>query len=188
MKLKIRRGTQDDLDQIYDLHTRCFSSTDCWYKSSIRPYLEKAIVLELSDTNQIIGVLLQGYIVPCNKKFNVDENENENLTDKYKEDIFEPVNKNGELFMEKNIQFKQIYGIMMVCVDPNFRGKGLAKKLIKKHFADNTNKVVCLNTRRSNINAYKLYQIMGYDHIAYIKNKYFLPSDDAIFMIKDLSN
>ena len=188
MKLKIRRGNQDDLDQIYELHMRCFSSTDCWYKSSIRPYLERAIVLELSDTKQIIGVLLQGYIIPCNKKFDIDENQNSQEPDKYKEDIFEPVNKNGELFMEKNIQYKQIYGIMMVCVDPKFRGKGLAKKLMQKHFADNINKVVCLNTRRSNISAYKLYETMGYDHIAYIKNKYFLPSEDAIFMIKDLSN
>lgn len=189
MKLKIRRGTQDDLEKVYELHTKCFSPTDCWYKSSIRPYLEKGIVLELSDSKQIIGVLLQGYLTPCNKKFDIDEKANSNLnsTGKYKEDIFEPVNKNGELFMEKNIQYKQIYGIMMICVDPNFRGKGLAKKLIQKHFTDNVNKVVCLNTRRSNIGAYKLYQTMGYDHIAYIKNKYFLPSEDAIFMIKDLS-
>lgn len=191
MKLKIRRGNQDDLDQVYELHTKCFSPTDCWYKSSIRPYLEKAIILELTDSKQIIGVLLQGYIVPCNKKFDIDEEESKketvNSTGKYKEDIFEPVNKSGELFMEKNIQYKQIFGIMMICVDPKYRGKGLAKKLIQKHFVDNTNKVVCLNTRRSNINAYKLYQTMGYDHIAYIKNKYFLPSEDAIFMIKDLS-
>jgi ribosomal protein S18 acetylase RimI-like enzyme len=186
MKVKLRRGNQNDLDQVYDLHTKCFSSTDCWYKSSIRPYLEKAIVLELSDTKQIIGVLLQGYLVPCNKKFDVDENQNS--IDNYKADIFEPVNKNGELFMEKEIHYRQIYGIMMICVDKNFRGKGLAKKLITKHFADNINKVVCLNTRHSNISAYKLYQTMGYEHIAYIKNKYFLPSEDSIFMIKDLSN
>lgn len=187
MKLKIRRGTQSDLDQVYELHTRCFSQTDCWYKASIRPYLDKSIVLELAETKEIIGVLLQGYLTPCNKKFDIDETANPNLTNNYKEDIFEPVNTNGKLFMEKNIQYKQIYGIMMICVDPKYRGKGLAKKLIKKHFVDNANKVVCLNTRRSNISAYKLYQTMGYDHIAYIKNKYFLPSEDSIFMIKDLS-
>jgi ribosomal protein S18 acetylase RimI-like enzyme len=171
----------------YNLHTKCFSQTDCWYKTSIKPYLEKGIILELADTKEIIGVLLQGYLTPCNKKFDIDENSNSNLSGKYKEDIFEPVNTNGELFMEKNIQYKQIYGIMMICVDPKYRGKGLAKKLIEKHFADNANKVVCLNTRRSNISAYKLYQTMGYEHIAYIKNKYFLPSEDSIFMIRDLS-
>ena len=56
-----------------------------------------------------------------------------------------------------------------------------------KHFKDNSNKTICLNTRRSNINAYRLYQSMGYNHIAFIKNKYFLPTEDSIFMIKDLT-
>ncbi len=186
MKFKIRHGTQYDIDKVYDLHLRCFSSTDCWYKSSIRPYLEKSIVIELLSTNEIIGVLLQGYLTPCNKKCEVDDETNSKGN--YKEDIFEPVNENGELFMKKNIQFNEIYGITMICVDPKYRGKGLAKKLIQKHFLDNKNKVVCLNTRCSNIGAYKLYQLMGYDHIAYIKNKYFLPCEDSIFMIKDLSN
>jgi len=63
----------------------------------------------------------------------------------------------------------------------------LAKKLIEKHWQDNPNKILCLNTRRSNINAYSLYKKMGYEHIALIKNKYFLPTEDSIFMIKDLS-
>lgn len=186
MKLKIRRGNQNDLNKVYELHRKCFSTTDCWYKTSIRPYLEKGIILELADTKEIIGVLLQGYLTPCNKKMDIDENANS--YGNYKEDIFEPVNTNGRLFMEKNIQYKQIYGILMICVDSQYRGKGLGKKLIEKHFLDNPNKVVCLNTRRSNISAYKLYETMGYDHIAYIKNKYFLPSEDSIFMIKDLSN
>ena len=186
MKLKIRRGNQNDLNKVYELHRKCFSTTDCLYKTSIRPYLEKGIILELADTKEIIGVLLQGYLTPCNKKMDIDENANS--YGNYKEDIFEPVNTNGRLFMEKNIQYKQIYGILMICVDSQYRGKGLGKKLIEKHFLDNPNKVVCLNTRRSNISAYKLYETMGYDHIAYIKNKYFLPSEDSIFMIKDLSN
>ena len=29
---------------------------------------------------------------------------------------------------------------------------------------------------------------MGYEHVAYIKNKYFLPNEDAIFMINDLTD
>lgn len=186
MKIKLGYGSHDDLEQIYDLHTRCFSTTDCWYKSSIRQYLDKSIILKISDTNKIIGVLLQGYIIPCNKKYIADENQNS--TNKYQEDIFEPVNENGEIFLNKENQYNEIFGIVMICIDQKFRGKGLAKKLIKKHFDDNTNKIVCLNTRKTNINAYKLYQSMGYDHIAYIKNKYFLPSEDSIFMIKDLSN
>lgn len=185
MKIKFRRGNQNDLDKVYDLHKICFDSTDCWYKSAIRPYLEKGIIIELSETKEIIGVLLQGYLTPCNKKFEIEDKINTS-TD-YKEDIFEPVNKNGEIFKEKNIQYNQIYGIMMICINSHYRGKGLAKKLIQKHFDDNKNKVVCLNTRCSNTGAYKLYNLMGYDHIAYIKNKYFLPTEDSIFMIKDLS-
>jgi ribosomal protein S18 acetylase RimI-like enzyme len=73
----------------------------------------------------------------------------------------------------------------MICIDPKYRGKGLAKKLIEKHWKDNNNKLVCLNTRKSNITAFMLYKSMGYEHIAYIKNKYFLPTEDSIFMIKD---
>lgn len=187
MKIKIRRGTQDDLDQIYELHTKCFSQMDCWYKSSIRPYLEKSIVIEISGTEKIIGLLLQGYITPCNKKYDIENTgELENPSQTYKSDIFEPVNPNGEIFQTNNFQYQQIYGIVMICVDPTYRGKGFGKKLIEKHFADNKNNVVCLNTRRSNISAYKLYKGMGYDHIAYIKNKYFLPNEDSIFMIKNL--
>lgn len=187
MKIKFRRGNQNDLDKVYDLHTTCFSSTDCWYKSAIRPYLEKGIIIEVAKTNEIIGVLLQGYLTPCNKKFEVEDGACEKLINTYKEDVFQPVNKNGEIFKEKNIHYNQIYGIMMICISPEYRGKGLAKKIIQKHFDDNKNKVVCLHTRSSNTNAYKLYQLMGYDHIAYIKNKYFLPTEDSIFMIKDLS-
>jgi ribosomal protein S18 acetylase RimI-like enzyme len=73
----------------------------------------------------------------------------------------------------------------MICIHPKYRGKGLGKKLIEKHFDDNKNMTLCLNTRRSNINAYQLYKTMGYEQIAFIKNKYFLPSEDSVFMIKN---
>jgi ribosomal protein S18 acetylase RimI-like enzyme len=99
----------------------------------------------------------------------------------YKEDIFEPINDKGKLFN----QFEEYYGITMICINPRYRGKGLAKKLIIKHFDDNKNMTLCLNTRRSNINAYQLYKKMGYEQIAFIKNKYFLPSEDSVFMIKN---
>ena len=196
MKIKFRRGCQNDIDNVYDLHTKCFQPTDCWYKSAIRSYLDKSILIEVIETKQIVGVLLQGFLTPCNKKFNATENETSicladttNSTN-YKEDLFEPINEDGKLFQKANYQYKSIYGIVMICIDNEFRGKGLAKKLIEKHFKDNTNthNILCLNTRRSNINAYKLYQSMGYNHIAFIKNKYFLPVEDSIFMIKDYTN
>ena len=185
MKLTFRRGCSSDLDNVYNLHLRCFTPTDCWYKSSIRSYLEKSILIEIEETKQIIGLLLQGFMTPCNKKFNIDDIEFGKSD--YKEDIFEPINTDGEYFYKNNLQYKPIFGISMICVDSNYRGNGLATKLIEKHFKDNSNKLVCLNTRKSNINAYRLYQKMGYNHIAFIKNKYFLPTEDSSFMIKDLT-
>jgi len=104
-----------------------------------------------------------------------------NTDQEYKEDIFEAVCDKGKIFDP----YEEYYGIVMICVHPSFRGKGLAKKLIEKHFEDNKDIIVCLNTRRSNINAYQLYKKMGYEHLAFIKNKYFLPSEDSIFMIKE---
>ena len=197
MKIKIRRSCQSDLDKVYDLHAKCFSQSDHWYKSNIRQYLDNGIVVETKDSNKIIGILLQGSITPCNQDLSDfslfastdvnQENTNKQDTD-YKADEFIPVNDTGKLFLEKSIHFKELYGIVMVCIDSEYRGKGLAQKLIEKHWQDNSNKVLCLNTRRSNINAYSLYKKMGYEHIALIKNKYFLPTEDSIFMIKDLSS
>jgi ribosomal protein S18 acetylase RimI-like enzyme len=176
MKIKFRRSKQDDLDAIYDLHCKCFSNNDHWYKSSIKHYLDKGIIIELVN-NDIIGILLQGTIIPCNKRLTDDSD--------YLEDIFEPLTNNGKIFLTNNIHYNNLYGIVMICIDPKYRGKGLAKKLIEKHWKDNNNKLVCLNTRKSNITAFMLYKSMGYEHIAYIKNKYFLPTEDSIFMIKD---
>ena len=197
MKIKIRRSCQSDLDKVYDLHAKCFSQSDHWYKSNIRQYLDNGIVVETKDSNKIIGILLQGSITPCNQDLSDfslfastdvnQENTSKQDTD-YKADEFIPVNDTGKLFLEKSIHFKELYGIVMVCIDSEYRGKGLAQKLIEKHWQDNANKVLCLNTRRSNINAYSLYKKMGYEHIALIKNKYFLPTEDSIFMIKDLSS
>ena len=173
MKIKIRRSKQEDLEKVHYLHTECFNSSDVWYKSNIQHYLNSGIIIE--KETEIIGVLLQGTITPCNKKMEIDNQE-------YNQDIFEPINDIGKYFNP----FDEYYGIVMICIHPKYRGKGLSKKLIEKHFDDNKNKTVCLNTRRSNINAYQLYKKMGYEQIAFIKNKYFLPSEDSVFMIKKL--
>jgi ribosomal protein S18 acetylase RimI-like enzyme len=167
MKLVVRRSTNDDLDLIYNLHKLCFDPSDQWYKSIIMQYLNSGIIIE--NKSKIIGVILQGSITPT-----------------VSTDIFEYVNDNGELFFNDNMHLKELYGIVMICIHPKYRNKGLAQKLIQKHFDDNNDKLVCLNTRRSNINAYQLYKKMGYEHIAYIKNKYFLPDEDSIFMIKNI--
>jgi ribosomal protein S18 acetylase RimI-like enzyme len=170
MKVKIRKSLLTDLDGIYQLNTECFKLTDQWYRAIISNYLNKGIVIENTETQKIIGVLLEGDISACNPKLNG-----------YKPDIFESINKDIEFD-----KFENNPGIVMICIHPDFRGKKLAQKLIEKHFSRNKDKIVCLHTRRSNINAYSLYKKMGYEHIAYIKNKYFQPNEDSIFMIKKL--
>jgi ribosomal protein S18 acetylase RimI-like enzyme len=176
MKVKFRHSNSDDLDSIYNLHCRCFAQSDQWYQNFIKPFLNSGIVVEYN--NDIIGVLLQGKITACNPKLETNTDMN------YKEDIFEPVNETGINFEKDNLQYTELFGITMICVDPKYRGKGLAQKLIQKHLQSNPNKILCLHTRRSNIGAYLLYKKMGYEHIAYVKNKYFQPNEDSIFMIK----
>ena len=185
MKLLIRRTCIDDLENIYNLHIKCFSQTDLWYKNNIQNYLDKGIVITKND-NIIIGVLLQGEIIPCNNNNNNNFSFiKDNLKNEF-EDIFEPITDNGITFSNNNLHYKSLYGIVMICIDPKYRKKGLAQQLIKKHFDDNMNNLICLHTRASNINAINLYIKMGYEHIAFIKNKYFLPNEKSAFMIKYL--
>ena len=178
MKVKLRNTNHNDIDKIYELHTKCFSFTDQWYKYIIKNYLDTSYIIENIENNEIIAVLLQGSLIPCNHKlFNDEKN--------YKPDEFIPISDYGNYFYENKHHYKPHKGITMICVHPDYRKKGLAKKLIKQHFNDN-NDIVCLNTRKSNIEAYNLYKSLGYEHIAIIENKYILPDEDSIFMIKKL--
>jgi ribosomal protein S18 acetylase RimI-like enzyme len=164
MKLKIRRGDPKDLDKIYEMHLKCFSQTDCWYKSAIGNFINDSIVIEIIDEldfGKIIGVLLQGTIIPCDKDEKI-------------------IIKDSSIYINENNSYN---GIMMICIDPEFRGKNLGKKLIEKHFLDNPNKLLCLNTRKSNVIAQKLYNKMGYIHYGDIENKYFLPDETSHFMV-----
>ena len=165
MKIKLRKTINSDLESIYDLQNKCFNDSDRWYKCIISQYLNTGLVLE--HYNNIIGVLLQGNITPCESS-----------------DKFEILNDIGNEFINNNDHLKEIYGITMLCIDPNYRKKGLAQLLINKHFNINKNKLLCLNTRNLNINAINLYKKMGYNNILLIKNKYFLPNEDSRFMIK----
>ena len=217
MKLQIRKSNINDLYNIYDLHIKCFiNKSDHWYKSIITQYLNNSIVIELINENKIIGVLLQGNLIPCNQELqnqnnnilelynicnnyqeiSINEdppNKKENILNEdppnkkyniYEKDIFIPCNDKGNIFFKNMDHIKEHYGIVMICIDPRYRGYGLAKKLINKHIQNNSNKLLCLHTRKSNIIAYNLYKNMGYEHIGFIKNKYFLPNEDSIFMIK----
>ena len=170
VSIKIRKGLIEDLEGIFECHKLCFEKGDYWYKSIIQQNLKDSYVIEkIEATGEkiIVGVLLQGDITPCDSS-----------------DIFNPTNDKGEEFKTYNLHTDNIYGMTMLCIDPKYRGKGLAKKLIEIHFKSNEHKkMLCLNTRKSNP-AYNLYLSMGYEHIANIKDKYFFPIEDACFMIK----
>jgi len=166
MKLTLRNSNIKDLDNIYQLQLECFNQSDRWYKSIISQYLNNGLVIE-NNNKEIIGVLLQGKILPC------DEHDNFIHTD----DI-------GKEFFTNNMHLKELYGIVMICIHSNFRCKGLAQKLINKHFDINKEKLLCLNTRNDNKEAINLYIKMGYLNIGLIKDKYFFPNEDSKFMIK----
>jgi len=169
MKIRIRRSNKDDVDGIYDCHKECFEQGDHWYKSSIQQFVDRSYVIEAVETKKIVGVLLQGPIVPCEMS---------------EVDNFVPVSKTGEIFIENKLHLETNYGITMLCVVPECRGKGLATKLIELHFKENDNEMLCLNTRASN-KAIDLYKKMGYEHIASIKDKYYFPTEDSVFMVKN---
>jgi hypothetical protein len=67
MKLIVRKTNQNDLDNIYDMHIKCFIPSEHWYKTIIRQYLNDSILIEIKETNQVIGVLLHGEITVCEK-------------------------------------------------------------------------------------------------------------------------
>lgn len=169
MKIRIRRSNKDDVNGIYDCHVNCFEQGDHWYKSSIKQFVDDSFVVEKIETNTIIGVLLQGTIIPCE----LSEIEN-----------FIPCSPEGEFFIENKLHLKDNYGIAMICVAPECRGKGIATKLIQLHFEENKNKNLCLNSRASN-KAIELYKRLGYQHIVTVKNKYYFPAEDSFFMIKN---
>lgn len=167
IKVKFRSTNKYDLDKVYEFHKLCFKQSDQWYKAMFQHYIDKSFLVEKIEDNTIIGVLLQGSFVPCSS---LEDAEN-----------FNPLTTSGELFKQKNLHLSEMYGICMVCVHPDYQGRGIAKKLIELHIKSNPNKVLVLNTRKSNP-AYFLYKKMGYEHIANIKDKYFLPTEDSSFM------
>jgi len=164
MKILLRNTLTSDLDFIFELQNKCFYPSDRWYKMVINQYIKDGIVIEYN--NKIIGVLFQGTMVPCNDLNSIE------LVDDY-----------SDLFIKNKEHLKEIYGILMICIDPDYRKKGLAQILINKHLTMNKNKLLCLNVRHTNTNAINLYKKMGYSEVLIIKNKYYLPDEHSRFMI-----
>ena len=165
MKIRIRKSVKSDVDGIYDCHQLCFNLGDQWYKSSIKDYVDNSYIVEIIETKKIIGVLLQGSFTPCCTSEN-----------------FVPKTSTGIKFKNNNYHLESNMGILMLCVEPTYRNKGLAKKLIEQHLKQYKDNILCLNTRKSNP-AYNLYLKMGYEHIGTIENKYYCPNEDSYFML-----
>jgi ribosomal protein S18 acetylase RimI-like enzyme len=185
MNSVIRKTNINDLNDVYNLHLKCFDISDQWYKYIISQHLNDGFVIELTENKKIIGILLQGIIIPCENINSTKDIFGEEIlnNDNIDNENFISLNKTGDIFIQNMEHIKKQYGIIMLCIDPLYRGKGLATKLINIHIKKNPNKLLCLNTRKSNIVAYELYKKIGYNNIAYIKNKYYLPTEDSQFMI-----
>ena len=166
--MKIRDSKSDDIDNIYNLQTECFSRSDLWYKAIIQQYLDNGYVIE-NNNNKIIGVLLHGDINACDRG-----------------EEFIPLNDKGIDFVNNNLQNEKFNGIVMICIHPEYQKQGLATLLVKKYFDINKQTIICLFTRKSNTKAIKLYNKMGYNQIGFISNKYFFPNEDGSFFMKSL--
>ena len=166
--MKIRDSKNDDIDNIYNLQTECFSRSDLWYKAIIQQYLDNGYVIE-NNNNKIIGVLLHGDINACDRG-----------------EVFMPLNDKGIDFVNNNLQNEKFNGIVMICIHPEYQKQGLATLLINKYFDINKQSNNCLFTRKSNTKAINLYNKMGYNQIGFIPNKYFFPNEDGSFFMKSL--
>jgi len=100
------------------------------------------------------------------------------------------INKNGELsgYLCGRYIF-ETFEIDRVVVDEKFRGKGIAKSLIKEF--EKIAKARCgfeilLEVRRSNIPAISLYEKCGFEKLSERKDYYQNPTEDAIIMKKEI--
>lgn len=79
--------------------------------------------------------------------------------------------------------------ITSVAVEPDFRRKGLAQKLItefEKLLPDSTENIF-LEVRESNNPAIRLYEKCGFERLSVRKNFYINPRENAVVMIKNYS-
>lgn len=78
--------------------------------------------------------------------------------------------------------------ICQICVNPVFRGRGLASQLMLEVIKDcKANKVrnITLEVREHNTSAIKLYEKFGFKNIV-IKKNYYTNGDNAIYMVKEM--
>lgn len=78
--------------------------------------------------------------------------------------------------------------ITSVAVHPDYRRKGLAKKLIEKfeNVLPNDTESIFLEVRESNCGAIALYEKCGFERLSVRKNFYSQPRENAVVMQKKL--
>ena len=79
--------------------------------------------------------------------------------------------------------------IVELAVDPEHRRQGVGKKLVELMLTSCSGvKTICLEVRASNHGAIALYQAFDFQPITIRKNYYDDPREDAVIMIKKVSN
>ena len=80
--------------------------------------------------------------------------------------------------------------ISQICVDPNYRLKGLGKMMMLemiKDLKENEVLTTTLEVRKSNVGAIKFYESLGFYKVNEKKN-YYSDQEDAIYMLLEVSN
>jgi ribosomal-protein-alanine N-acetyltransferase len=78
------------------------------------------------------------------------------------------------------------YDLINICVKPEHRGKGIAKKMLTNLLAFAKNKPIMLEVRKSNVPAIQLYSSMGFTTISERPNYY--KNEDAWVMKYNANN
>lgn len=86
-------------------------------------------------------------------------------------------------FTRKNQNFIRLYTF---CINPDFRGKGYGKQYLtlKLYELKKTYKKIFLEVRKSNTNAIKLYENLGFKKVKILKDYYL--NEDGIKMLLTL--
>ena len=74
--------------------------------------------------------------------------------------------------------------ITNIAVLPEYRGRGIASKLLKKLIEYAEGKSIVLEVRESNLAAISLYEKHGFKNVGVRKNFYHSPVENAIIMIR----
>ncbi len=125
------------------------------------------------------------FSVPWSKTSLKEEINNENAS------FLVAVDKNEKVFGYTGFTFVLDEGyITNIAVFPQYRGNGVAKKLLEalvKFAQDKKLKFISLEVRKSNVSAVSLYKKLNFLSVGLRKNFYSYPKEDAIIMTRYLN-